>query len=509
MGFTAPIVYGGEKSITYLVESSSGGLAWIDYNRDGFADLFVTGGSRFGDVPADATNRLYRNEGGKRFTDVTDAAGLRRTGWASGVSVGDYDGDGWDDLFITYWGQDVLYRNRNGTFEDVTSKVGLSRAAVRWSSGATFIDYDRDGDLDLFVSTYMAFDPARTPKPGANSFCTWLTLPVACGPRGQPPSRCYLYRNDAGTFRDVSEAAGIWKAQMTYGMTAVAADFDQDGWPDVYVASDSTPSLFFHNRRDGTFAEEGLERGVAVNDDGKEQAGMGLAIGDFNLDGVLDIFKTHFAGDTPVLYRGMGRGEFADATISSGLGVETRFVGWGTVFADLDNDGWPDLFSVTGHVYPEVAGYRSPRLLFRNLGGGRFEQILDEAAVNHSESSRGLAAADFDNDGDIDLAIWNRNAPVTLLRNDLTDGGNWLQVDAPIGTSVTAVYGTSRQVQEVMSQASFYSSNGRVLHFGLGPRTQTDLEIRWPSGKREVRRAVPAGKRIRVTPADRLGSGDR
>lgn len=504
MGFTTPIVYGGEKSITWLVESSSGGLAWIDYNRDGFVDLFVTGGSRFPSAPPEATNRLYRNERGKRFTDVTEETGLRRTGWASGVAVGDFDGDGWDDLFVTYWGQDVLYRNRGGKFEDVTSRAGLTRGETRWSAGATFVDYDRDGDLDLFVSTYMAFDPATTPRPGVNAFCTWMGLAVACGPRGQPPSRCYLYRNDRGIYRDVSEQAGIWKAQRTYGMTAVAADFDGDGWPDIYVASDSTPSLFFRNRRDGTFAEEALERGVAVNEDGREQAGMGVAVGDYNADGRLDLLKTHFSGDTPVLYRNEGDGQFTDATLAAGLGVETRFVGWGAVFADFDNDGWPDLFSVTGHVYPEVESklpkhpYRSPRLLFRNLDGRRFEQILDQPAVNRAESSRGLAVADFDNDGDVDLAIWNRNAPLTLLRNDLEGGGNWLQVEAPIGTAVTAVYGSLRQAQEVMSQVSFYSSCGRVLHFGLGTRQTADLHIRWPDGRREVRRSVPSGSRLKL-----------
>jgi hypothetical protein len=513
MGLTEPVVYGSDDRIDYLLESSSGGLAFFDCNRDGYADLFVVAGTRFGSDPPNATNRLYRNEAGKRFTDVTAAAGLRRTGWASGVTVGDYDGDGFDDLFVTYWGQDVLYRNRgDGTFEDVTARAGLARKEVRWSSGATFIDYDRDGDLDLFVAEYMVFDPLRTPKPGFNAFCTWMGLPVACGPRGQPASHARLYRNDGGVFRDVSAAAGIGKSAKVFGMTAVAADFDNDGWPDIYLASDSTPSLFFHNRGNGTFVEEGLERGVAVNEDGREQAGMGVAVGDFDLNGHLDLFKTHFADDTPVLYRNDGKALFTDVTLPAGLAVETRYVCWGTLFGDFDNDGWPDLFTVTGHVYPEAGAklarypYRTPRLLFRNLGSGRFEQILDQPEVNRAGSSRGLAAADIDNDGDLDLAIWNRNEPVTLLRNDLSAAPRWLQVEAPLGARVTAIYGGRRQTQEPLSQQSFYSSSGRVLHFGLGDADTATLEIRWPGGKREVRSGVRANQRIVLT-RDRFESG--
>ena len=515
MGLTQPMIYGADSRIDYLVESSSGGLAFFDYNSDGYADLFVVSGSRFGNAPPEATNRLYRNDRGKRFIDVTGAAGLRRSGWGSGVAVGDYDGDGRDDLFVSYWGQDVLYRNKgDGSFEDVTARAGLARKAARWSAGATFIDYDRDGDLDLFVSTYMDFDPGRTPKPGANSFCNWKGLAVACGPRGQPASRVYLYRNDAGRYTDVSQAAGVTRAQKTFGMTAVAADLDNDGWPDLYVASDSTPSLFFRNLHNSTFAEEGLERGVAVNEDGREQAGMGIAVGDYNLDGHLDLFKTHFADDSPVLYRNDGKGQFTDATLQAGLAVETRYVGWGAVFADFDNDGWPDLLSVTGHVYPEAEAslpqypYRTPRLLFRNLGDGRFEQILDQPEINRAHSSRGLATADIDNDGDLDIVIWNRNEPPTVLRNDLPPAaGNWLQVEAPIGTRITAVYNGKRQAQEVLSQVSFYSSCGRTLHFGLGSAKGVDLEIRWPRGTRETRRAVAAGQRLVLTAGKRESGG--
>ena len=333
------------------------------------------------------------------------------------------------------------------------------------------------------------------PKPGSNAFCTWKGVAVACGPRGLPPAAARLYRNDKGRFTDVTTDSGIGKAQKTFGMTAVAADFDDDGWPDLYIASDSTPSLYFRNLKNGRFVEEGLARGIALNEDGREQAGMGLAIGDYNLDGHLDIFKTHFADDTPVLYQNEGNGYFRDLTQQAGLAVETRFVGWGTNFADFDNDGIPDILAVTGNTYPDVekqvAGYpyKTPKLLFRGLAGGKFEQILSEPAVNSPSSSRGMAMADIDNDGDVDIVIWNRNEPLTLLRNDLAPG-NWVEFTGPIGTRVTALYGGQKQTQEILSQASFYSSNGRTLHFGLGTAKTADLQIRWPDGKIETRKAI-------------------
>jgi hypothetical protein len=510
-GLTHPMIYGNPDKIDYLVESSSGGVAFFDYDNDGFPDIFAVSGTRFTDPPpAAATNRLYRNNRNGTFTDVTDAAGLRHAGWGSGVCVGDFDNNGFDDLFVTYWGQSLLYANQGATgkFKDVTSEAGLTEKDRRWASGCTFIDYDRDGDLDLFISHYVDFDPATTPKPGANESCNWKGVPVACGPRGLKPSGARLFRNDKGRFVEVTAESGISKAQKTFGMTAVAADFDNDGWPDLYVASDSTPSLFFRNLRNGRFAEEALERGIALNEDGREQAGMGLAIGDFNLDGHLDIFKTHFADDSPVLYQNEGTGYFRDVTLAAGLAVETRFVGWGDAMADLDNDGIPDLLAVTGNIYPDVGRsvpgypYATPKLLFHGLGGGRFEQVLGETEIDRPTSSRGLAVADIDNDGDLDLVIWNRNEPLTLLRNDLmavSESANWIEFTGPFGTRVTAAYGSPvvRQTQEILSQSSFYSSNGRTLHFGLGRAKTVDLTIRWPNGKTEVRRAVPAGRVVR------------
>lgn len=513
-GLTAPTIYGNENKVDYIVETSSGGVGFLDYDGDGWLDIFIVSGTRFDSPPAEATNRLYRNNHDGKFTDVTEKAGLRRTGWGSGVTVADYDNDGHVDLFVTYWGQNVLYRNRgDGTFEDVTDRVGLTTKDRRWGAGATFIDYDRDGDLDLFVSNYIDFDPAKVPKPGANSNCNWKGMSVACGPRGLPTPRHYLYKNDGGKFVDVSAASGIGAAKGSYGMTAIAADLDDDGWPDIYVACDSTPSLFFHNKRNGTFQEEGIERGLALNDDGREQAGMGIGIGDFNRDGRLDIFKTHFADDTHVLYRNDGDGNFRDMTIEAGLAVETRYVGWGAAMADFDNDGWSDLFFVTGSVYPEAERelpgypYRSPRLLFRNLGPDakgqiRFEQITDQAgsALGETHSSRGMAFGDFDNDGDLDIVIMNRNEPPSLLRNDLKPGNNWLQVSAPIGTRVTAIYNGKRNTQEVLSQASFYSANDPRLHFGLGTAATVDLEVRWSNGKIERKTAVKPNRQISLAP---------
>src|SRR5262245_31668207 len=433
-GLRLPVTYGEVSSNEYILETIGCGAAFFDYDNDGWLDIFLLSGTRRRDAPKEASNRLYKNNRDGTFTDVTAKAGLLRQGWASAVTVGDYNNDGNEDLFITYWGQNVLYRNNgDGTFTDVTSEAGLLESGKRWGSGCTFVDYDRDGHLDLFVANYLEFDFAAVPRPGENANCTWKGIPVNCGPRGLPPGRFSLYRNNGkGVFTDVSARAGVAKARG-YGMTVVAADFDNDGWPDIYVACYSTPSLLFRNNHDGTFKEEGLERGVALNEDGMEQAGMGLGIGDYNLDGNLDIFKTHFTDDTSILYRNDGKGNFTDATISAGLGVETRYVGWGAGVVDLDNDGLPDLFLVTGNVYTNVEeklpAYpsRTPSVIFRNLGGGKFEELIDQAGpgVAALHSSRGCAFGDFDNDGDIDVLVVNMNEPPSLLRNDVSNGNHW------------------------------------------------------------------------------------
>jgi enediyne biosynthesis protein E4 len=522
-GLTAPTIYGGVGSKKYILEATGCGCAFTDYDNDGWMDIFILSGTRLEGVPPGTTNRLYKNNRDGTFTDVTKKAGLTAMGWASAVCVGDYNNDGFEDLFCTYFGQNRLYRNNgDGTFTDVTKASGLWIEQTRWGAGCSFLDYNRDGHLDLFVSNYVRFSFEHAPVPGENVNCNWKGIPVECGPRGLPTGRHSLYRNNGdGTFTDVSQQAGVAAATESYGMTVVAADFDEDGWPDIYVACDSTPSLLFMNNHDGTFREEGVMRGLALSDDGVEQAGMGLGVGDYDLDGHLDLFKTHFADDANGLYHNDGKGNFDDVTRVSRVGVETRYVCWGAGIVDLDNDGYPDLFMVSGSVYPEVErtlpqyANKNPRSVFRNLGNGTFEELVEQAGPGVAEAhcSRGCAFGDFDNDGDVDILIVNVNEPPSLLRNDLKGNRNWLKVKlegvksnrSAIGARVLVRYGGKVQAQAVMSQSSFYSSNDPRLHFGLGASKTADIEVHWPNGLVEQFPGIKANQWLKL----REGSGAR
>lgn len=515
-GLVLPVVSGGVDRKEYIIEAVGSGCAFFDYDNDGWMDIFLLSGTRMEGAPAGATNRLYKNNRDGTFTDVTDKSGLRDVGWAYGVCVGDYNNDGFEDLFCSYFGQNRLYRNNgNGTFSDVTKEAGLVGPISRFGTGCTFVDYNRDGHLDLFVSNYVQFDFKTVPKPSENPTCNFRGVPVNCGPRGLVPGYHSLYRNNGnGTFTDVSKEAGISKFKDSYGLTVVAADFDNDGWPDIYVACDSTPSLLFMNNHDGTFREEGMSRGLAVSEDGNEQAGMGIGVGDYALNGNLDVFKTHFSNDAPGLFRNDGKANFDDVTLSARLAVETRYVCWGAGMEDLDNDGYPDLMMVTGSVYPEVEKIlpqypdKGPRVIFRNLGNGTFEELQDFAGpgIAARHSSRGCAFGDFDNDGDLDILIMNQNEAPSLLRNDAPDKNHWLKVKlvgtksnrSAIGARVLVHYGTSIQAKEVLSQSSYLSANDPRLHFGLGSATEAEISVRWPSGLKEIVKSIPANQLVTI-----------
>ncbi len=517
-GLREPTIYGGVDSKKYIIETNGCGVAFFDYDNDDWIDILIMTGTRLEGFPKgkEPTNRLYRNNRNGTFSDVTDKAGLRRSGWGSGVAVGDYDNDGNEDLFLTYYGQNVLYRNNgDGTFVDVTKKAGLPIDYVRWGSGATFVDYDRDGLLDLFVANYLKFDLTTAPLPGKGGNCFWKGIPVNCGPKGLPTDTNLLYRNNGdGTFTDVSEKSGVAKVAGRYSMTAILTDFNNDAWPDIYVACDSTASTMYRNNRDGTFTDVSVEAGTAYNEDGNAQAGMGVTVGDYNNDGKPDIFKTHFADDLPVLYKNSGKDFFEDASRLAGFD-HTRYIQWGTGFADFDNDGLVDILTVTGNVYPEVEKFfkdyphRSPRLVYQNTGDGRFREVSATTGkgVSEPKSSRGAAFGDFDNDGDVDVVVMNMNEPPLLLRNDQKSSNNWLAVKlvgaksnrSAIGSRVSIKNNTGVQVREVTSQSSYYSHNDLRVYFGLGKMKEAQsVEIRWPNGNVEVFKNLPINRIVTV-----------
>jgi len=501
-GLTAVNVFGGVDTKKYIIETTGTGVAIFDYDNDGWPDIFIVNGTTLEGFPGKEapTNHLYHNNHDGTFTDVTAKAGLTATGWGQGVCVGDYDNDGWEDLYVTYYGKNRLYHNDHGVFTEVAEKAGVAGSGKAWGTGCAFVDYNRDGRLDLMVANYVDFNMATTPKPGEGSSCVWKGVPVMCGPRGLPGAKNILYENRGdGTFVDVSAKAHIDQTGGHYAFSVSTFDYDDDGWPDIYVACDSAPSILYHNNHDGTFTDVAVMAGVAFNEDGREQAGMGTTIADYNGDGRLDIFKTNFSDDTPTLYRNDGGGIFSDVTYAAGLGLHTQYLGWGTMFFDFDNDGWPDLVLANGHVYPEVdkfhlsSGYMEPRLLYRNNGNGTFTDITGSAGPGFStvSSARGLAVGDFWNDGRMSVLINNVYAKPSLLVNGTHYNNHWVTFKTEgtrsnrdgIGAKISVKAGGRTSVDEVRSGSSYISQNDLRVHFGLGLASKIDgVEVRWPSG---------------------------
>ena len=508
-GLNAKTIYGGEHKNKYLLETTGCGVAFYDYDNDGWLDIFLVNGWRLEGFPKgqEPVSHLFKNNRDGTFTDVTIAAGVAHSGWGQGCCVGDYDNDGNDDLFVSYFGKNLLYHNNgNGTFTEVGEKAGIATNGKRWNSGCAFVDYDRDGKLDLFVANYIDMDLATAPVPESGP-CLYKGVMVACGPPGLIGGRNILFHNNGdGTFTDVSEYSGILAANGTYGLGVLTADFDNDGWPDIYVANDSTASALYQNKKNGKFVDIAMEAGCALSADGKPQAGMGVSAADYDMDGNLDIVKTNFAGDTPSLYHNLGGAAFEDATFPAGLGKHTQYLGWGCGFFDFDNDGWPDILICNGHVYPEVeqltteAGYPQRKLLYRNLRNGHFEDVSLNAGpgISAPTASRGCAFGDFDNDGDLDLVVNCVNAPPQLIRCDSSNKNNWIKIRAigtksnrsGIGARITCVTKSPgqekphRQMDEVRSGGGYYSQNDLRVHFGLGVAEKVELlEVHWPSGQ--------------------------
>jgi hypothetical protein len=531
-GLNVPNVWGGVDHKRYIIEAKGSGLAFFDYDNDGWLDIYLTNGTRLDEKWAPGkspTSQLFRNNHDGTFTNVTEKSGLARTGWQTGVCVGDYDNDGWDDLFCCFWGHNILFHNNgDGTFSDVTGKAGLYNEQVRWGAGCTFLDYDRDGSLDLFVCNYVKFDLEQAAASSRAASCQWKGIPVMCGPRGLIGDTNLLYHNNGdGSFTDVSEKAGILKPGARFSITAVSYDFDNDGWPDIYVAVDSEPSMLFHNNHDGTFTDIGVTAGCAYSEAGHEQAGMGVAVGDYDCDGWLDIFKTNFTDDTCNLYHNNGDGTFSDVTFPSGIAVNSRFVAWGCGFLDYDNDGWADLMQINGHVYPEIAGhevgqtYKNPRIVYRNMGNGQFKDVSAVMGPGISEhfSSRGAAFGDYDNDGDVDVLVLNMNDLPSLLRNDGGNKQNWIKIKligtkcnrTAVGARVRVVVGDHVQMDEVHSGSSVMSQGDLRLHFGIGKAETVDvIEVKWPTtGKLERFPQVKANQILTIREGSGMVAGPR
>jgi hypothetical protein len=519
------IIVSGEFKQTYLVEGTGTGVALFDYDNDDLLDIFLVNADHLTPLSPPPTVHLYHNLGGLRFEDVTKKAGLGHTGWGQGVCAGDFDNDGFVDLFIGQWGHNVLLHNLgNGKFRDEAKERGLDGPESRWSTGCAFIDYDRDGHLDLVVANYIDFRPEEILKSGVPEPCDWKGLPVPCGPRGQKGEAMLLYHNDrSGHFTDVSRQAGVAGTRQYYGFTVLTGDFDNDGWADFYVTCDSTPSLLFRNKHDGTFEEIGIAAGVALDENGREQAGMGATAADYDGDGYLDIFKTNFSSDTSTLYRSTKDGGFLDVTAGSGLAVHTRDVKWGAGFFDFDQDGWKDLFIAAGHIYPFVdqskvgETFKQPRELFWNRGDGNFFDLsaMSGAGVAARHSSRGIAIGDLDNDGEMEIVVVNLFEPPSLLKN-FGPKGNSVLIRAltatgrdAVGARVSVTTGAHKQIDEVRSGGYHISQGDFRVHFGLGKAAKADVTVRWIDGQTVTFPGVAAGQRIAIREGKGIVKSDK
>ncbi len=514
----------GSPQKRYIMEAMCGGVAFIDYDNDGWPDIFLVNGATLEDFETDKSpaSKLYHNNHDGTFTDVSEKAGLAHRDWCFGAAVGDYDNDGWDDLFVACLTRSILYKNNgDGTFRDVTAQAGVGNLG-RWGTSAAFGDYDRDGYLDLYVANYVDLDLNNLPKFGSTLFCRYRGIPVSCGPRGLAGSRDRLYHNNGdSTFTDVTERMNI-DAVSHYGLGVIWADYDGDGWPDIYVANDSSPSLLYHNNAGKSFTEVAVTAGVAFSDDGREQAGMGVDFGDYDNDGLPDLVKTNFSDDSNNLYHNNGDGTFDERAGAAGFGaVSVPFLGFGVRFLDYDNDGWKDILVANGHVNPQVdehafgITYAQRALVFHNLRDGRFEEVGLRAgpAMGQRRVSRGLAVADINNDGALAVLISNLDGSPTLLRNVSKPRGHWINLKL-IGTrSNRDAYGARveivarglKQVDEVRANSSYLSASDARLHFGLGSATRVDrVVIRWPSGLVEKLGSLPVDRETVI----REGAGE-
>ena len=492
----------------YLIETMGGGVGWIDYDNDGWLDVYLTNtptveSFRARQMPS---NRLYHNNHDGTFSDVTEKSGVGFRGWSMGVSAADYDNDGDTDLYLTNVGANVLYRNNSdGTFTDVTTKAGVGDA--RWSASSGWGDYDGDGDLDLFVANYVEYDLNQLPEFGRGRYCLFRALEVLCGPRGMKGAGDTLYRNNGdGTFTDVSKQAGVADERGHFGLGCAWADLDNDGDQDLFVTNDTQANYLYLNQGNGKFSEAGLLSGAALDVNGKARAGMGIAVGDYDRDGKLDLGVTNFSDEAYALFHNDGAGIFTDRAIAAGLGKTTlAYLGWGMFFADFDNDGWLDLCASNGHVYPQVdqidigTKYRQRALVLRNTGQGTFAEVTAEAGLTAPRAHRGAALGDYDNDGDLDVLLMDLDGQPVLLENRSAPTNNYLRVRAPISSRVRVESGEWKQMDEVRASGSYQSASEAVAHFGLGPRATVErVTVKFPDGQSRTLTNVKANQVLTI-----------